>query len=203
MSWWFAPFYDGFMRRSEEACVRDWRRELLSDVRGDVLDLGAGTGANLPFFPRDAQLVAAEPDRAMARRLREHARQLQRTVDVVDANAESLPFANATFDAVVSTLVLCTVDDQERSIAEIKRVLKPGGLLVFLEHVASDDPSRYRWQRFFEPVYAPIAGGCHITRRTHEAIARAGFHIENIKHESMRKALPLFRPTVRGVATAR
>lgn len=200
MSWWFAPCYDAFMRRSEDACVRGWRRELLADARGEVLDLGAGTGANLTFFDRTANVVAAEPDAAMAKRLREHARTLGRRVDVIDAAAESLPFVDHAFDAVVSTLVLCTVDDVDRALSEIKRVLRPGGKLIFLEHVASDDPSRYRWQRVFEPIWTPFAGGCHVTRRTHESIARAGFYINAIQHESMRRAVPIVRPTVRGFA---
>lgn len=200
MSWWFAPFYDGFMRKSEEACVKGWRRELLSGVEGDVLDLGAGTGANLPFLSRDARVVAAEPDPAMSKQLRLRARELNLSVDVVNAEAEALPFHDESFDAVVSTLVLCTVRDPERALAEARRVLRPGGRLIFLEHVAADDPGRYRWQRLLEPVWRPIAGGCHVTRRTHETIERAGFSIESIERESMRKAVPIVRPSIRGVA---
>ena len=200
MSWWFAPFYDAFMRRSEEACVRDWRRELLADVRGEVLDLGAGTGANLPFFSPEAHVVAAEPDSAMARRLRAHARATGVVVDVVDAVAEALPFADASFDVVVSTLVLCTVDDVDRALAEVKRVLRPDGRFIFLEHVAADDPTRQRWQKLLEPVWKPLAGGCHVTRHTDRAIERAGFTIESIDRASMRKAVPIVRPSIRGVA---
>lgn len=200
MSWWFAPCYDAFMRRSEEACVRGWRRELLADVRGEVLDLGAGTGANLPFFARDAHVVAAEPDRAMARQLREHARAEKLRIDVVDAVAESLPFADDAFDVVVSTLVLCTVDDLDRALSEIKRVLRPDGRFVFLEHVAADDPSRLRWQKILEPLWTPLAGGCHLTRHTDRAIERAGFSFESLERGSMRKAVPIVRPSIRGVA---
>jgi ubiquinone/menaquinone biosynthesis C-methylase UbiE len=203
MTWWFAPFYDGFMRKAEEACVAGWRKELLAGVSGDVLDLGAGTGANLPYFSRDARIVAAEPDPAMAKQLRVRARELHVAVDVVSAEAESLPFKDDTFDAVVSTLVLCTVRDPDRALSEIRRVLKPGSKLYFLEHVAADDAGRYRWQRLLEPVWKPLAGGCHLTRRTHEAIERAGFTIDSIERESMRKAVPVVRPSVRGVATAR
>ncbi len=203
MSWWFAPFYDGFMRKSEEACVREWRRALLADVGGDVLDLGAGTGANLPFLSRDARVVAAEPDPAMSKQLRLRARELNLSVDVVTTDAEALPFASESFDTVVSTLVLCTVRDPERALAEAKRVLRPGGRLVFLEHVAAEDPGRYRLQRWLEPVWTPLAGGCHVTRRTHESIERAGFTIESLQRESMRKAVPIVRPSIRGVARPR
>ena len=199
MSWWFAPFYDGFMQRSEAACVSEWRRELLSSLEGEVLDLGAGTGANVPFFPASVRhVVAAEPDAGMAKRIR--ARERRVPVDVVDAVAEKLPFADNSFDAVVSTLVLCTVDDPDRALAEVKRVLRPGGRLIFLEHVAADDPSRFRWQRALEPIWRVFAGGCHVTRRTLESIERAGLTIERVERESIRKALPIVRPSVRGVA---
>lgn len=203
MSWWFAPFYDAFMRRSEEECVADWRRELLVGAAGDVLDLGAGTGANLAYFGADAHVVAAEPDPAMAKQLRLRARDLGKQVDLVAASAERLPFADNAFDVVVSTLVLCTVDDPDRALAEVRRVLRPSGQLLFLEHVAADEPGRARWQRILEPVWTPLAGGCRLTRRTHESIERAGFTITSMKRESMRKAVPVVRPSVRGVATAR
>lgn len=202
MSWWFAPFYDRFMAGSEAATVGEWRRELLASVEGEVLDLGAGTGANVPLFPPSVRhVVAAEPDAGMAKRIRGRERRVP--LDVVSAVAEQLPFADESFDSVVSTLVLCTVDDLERSIAEVKRVLRPGGAFVFLEHVASDDPSVYRWQRLIDPIWSPIAGGCHVTRRPLEAIEAAGFAIERAERDLVRKALPIVRPSVRGVARKR
>jgi len=202
VGWWFAPFYDGFMQKSEDACVAEWRRELLAGVEGEVLDLGAGTGANLPYFPESVRhVVAAEPDRAMAKRIRSRERRVP--VDVIAATAEQLPFADESFDAVVSTLVLCTVDDLERSLAEVKRVLRPGGRLVFLEHVASDDPALLRWQQRLEPGWRLLAGGCHVTRRTEQAIERVGLSIESVTRDMVRKAMPIVRPSVRGVARKR
>lgn len=202
MGWWFAPFYDRFMRQSEEACVREWRRALLESAAGEVLDLGAGTGANLPFFGANVEhVVAAEPDEAMAKRLSAHLRDRRDPrVEVMQTRAEAMPFADQAFDVVVSTLVLCTVEDQARALREIHRVLRPGGRLLFLEHVAADDPARLRWQRAVEPAWKLLAGGCHLTRRTGEAIAQAGFVIESEQHESVRKALPVVRPSIRGVA---
>lgn len=201
MSWWFSPWYDEFMRRAEEETLSVWRASLLSGLEGEVLDLGAGTGANVPHWPPSvAHVVATEPDPGMASRLRERSREDTR-IEVVSSPAEQLPFADEAFDAVVSTLVLCTVDDLERSIAEIRRVLRPGGQLVFLEHVASETrPLRKLGQRVLEPVWKPIAGGCHLTRRTHVAIERAGFRMESLTRESMRGALPVVRETVRGIA---
>lgn len=201
MGWWFAGFYDAFMERAEREALGGWRAALLADVEGEVLDLGAGTGANVPFWsPRVAHVVAAEPDPGMARRLRERVRGDAR-IEVVSTAAETMPFADASFDAVVSTLVLCTVDDLERSIAEIRRVLRPEGKLVFVEHVASENrPLRRFAQRALEPLWTPIAGGCHLTRRTHVALEQAGFRFESLTRESMRGALPIVRETVRGVA---
>lgn len=201
MSWWFSPWYDEFMRRAEEETLSAWRANLVGGLEGEVLDLGAGTGANIPYWPPSvAHVVAAEPDPGMASRLRERARNDAR-IEVVSSTAEQLPFADEAFDAVVSTLVLCTVGDLERSIAEIHRVLRPGGQLVFLEHVASEtNPLRKLGQRILEPGWKKIAGGCHLTRRTHVAIERAGFRMESLTRESMRGALPVVRETVRGIA---
>ncbi len=203
MSWLLAPIYDPFMRAAEEACLRDWRRALLAEAEGAALEIGAGTGANLAFYPRAVErVVAAEPDALMSKRLRKKlAEHPDPRVDVVDAGAERLPFADASFDTVVSTLVLCTVPDERAALAELRRVLRPGGRFLFLEHVAAvDRPSRLRWQRRVEPIWKRFAGGCHLTRRTDEAIERAGFRIERIERESMRKAMVLLRPTIRGVA---
>ena len=103
---------------------------------------------------------------------------------------------------MVATLVLCTVADPGSALAEIRRVLRPGGLYVFLEHVASDDASRLRWQRRLEPAWRVLADGCHVTRRTEASIRDAGFTIDHIERESVRKALPILRPSIRGVARA-
>ncbi len=201
----FALGYDPFLRRTEEACLAEWRREVLADLSGDVLEIGAGTGANLRHYP-DAvtRLTVSEPDAHMRRRLEEAARAATtpaRTIVVSDAPSEALPFEAATFDAAVSTLVLCTVAHPDRTLAEIARVLRPGGRLAFLEHVASDtDPSRLAWQRRIEPVWKWLADGCRLTRHTREAIVRAGFTIEREVRASMRKAPPWVRPTVRGIA---
>jgi ubiquinone/menaquinone biosynthesis C-methylase UbiE len=102
---------------------------------------------------------------------------------------------------VVSSLVLCSVQDPQAALAQIRRVLKPGGRLVFLEHVAADGkPNRLKWQRRIEPVWKHLMGNCHLTRRTEAAIEAAGFRIERIQRESMRKALPVCRPSIRGIA---
>lgn len=198
-----AAVYDRLTETSEAACLRQWRADLLRDLSGSVLEVGAGTGRNLPFFPSSlARLVLSEPDPHMRRQLSTKVREeaLDR-VEVVDWSLEGLPAANGDFDGVVATLVLCSVPRLDRALAEIHRVLKPGGRFLFLEHVAAEDrPRRLRWQRRIEPVWKRVAGGCHLTRRTADAILAAGFRLETIHRESMRKAMPLVRPTIRGRA---
>lgn len=200
-----APVYDRLLRPTEQACLSDWRAELVSPLRGAVLDIGAGTGANLPHYsPRLERLVAAEPDRHMRKRLRERLPSTRaRNVEISDASADALPMADDAFDAVVSTLVLCSVGDPARALAEYRRVLKPGGKLVFIEHVrAHDNPGRLRWQRRVEPLWKMVFGNCHLTRDTAAAIESAGFVFERIERQSMRKANPMVRPSIRGIASA-
>lgn len=201
MSRLMAMIYDPFTRGSEEACLRDWRRELLADARGRVLEIGAGTGANLPFYGEDVErLVLTEPDPHMRAKLEDKA-PARLGLETTGAAAERLPFEDGSFDAVVSTLVLCSVRSLEGSLAELSRVLAPGGSLIFLEHVAAEDrPRRLRWQRRLEPVWKRFTGNCHLTRRTEAAIVEAGFELEEVRRESIRKAMPLTRPSVRGVA---
>jgi ubiquinone/menaquinone biosynthesis C-methylase UbiE len=198
-----AALYDRLTQASEVACLQAWRTELLRDLTGQVLEVGAGTGLNVPCYPRAlARLVLSEPDPHMRRKLSERIRErgLDR-VEVLDAALDELPLPDEAFDAVVGTLVLCSVRRLDHALAEIHRILKPGGRFLFLEHVAAEDrPRRLKWQRRMEPLWKRLAGGCHLTRKTADAIVAAGFAIEQIRRESMRKAWPLVRPTIRGVA---
>ena len=202
MSWLMATVYDRFMRVSEEACLARWRGELLRDLSGEVLEVGAGTGVTLAHYPKTlARLVLCEPDPHMRRKLADKLAAALMKAELSDTAAEKLPFADASFDAVVSSLVLCSARDQGAALAEIARVLKRGGRLLFLEHVAADGkPERLKWQRRIEPVWKHLMGNCHLTRRTEAAIAAAGLRIERIERESIRKALPIVRPSIRGIA---
>lgn len=195
--------YDRFMRASERACLEEWRTDLLADLSGSILEIGAGTGANVPRYPSGVErLVLVDDDRHMLARLEARVRASGRSgIEIHEASATALPFPDASFDAVVSTLVLCSVPDVETVLAEIRRVLRPGGAFVYLEHVAdAEGTSRLTWQRRVEPVWRRLAGNCHLTRRTGEAIRKAGFIVDDERRESMRKALPIVRPTVRGIA---
>lgn len=198
-----ATIYDPFMAAAEQACLQAWRTELLADVAGRVLEIGAGTGRSLPCYPPGLErLVLVEPDRHMrARLLARIPAALAPVAEVVDAAAERLPFRDGAFDVAVSSLVLCTTPDPARALSEVHRVLVPGGRLLFLEHVADDErPGRLRWQQRLEPLWKRLAGGCHLTRRTHLAIASAGLVIDRIERASVRKANPLVRRSIRGVA---
>jgi ubiquinone/menaquinone biosynthesis C-methylase UbiE len=142
----------------------------------------------------------------MARRLQ--ARVAQRPPDarprfeVTRAPAEALPLADASADVAVCTLVLCTVSDPDRALAEIRRVLRPGGALLFLEHVRSDDPARARWQDRLDPLWRRWGHGCRCNRPTADTIAAAGFQIDTIAHGWVPKAPPIVRPLIAGRAIA-
>jgi ubiquinone/menaquinone biosynthesis C-methylase UbiE len=205
MSWWMSALYDRVMSTAERACLVEWRAALLRGLSGEVLEIGAGTGANLRHYPSSVtRLVLTEPDPHMLEKLRARvARDAPPSTELVSASSGALPFPDASFDGVVTTLVLCSVEDPAHTLGELRRVLRPGGALVYLEHVAADpgeQPDRLAWQRRIEPVWRHVAGNCHLTRRTGEAIRAAGFRVEDERRESMRKALFFVRPTVRGVA---
>jgi ubiquinone/menaquinone biosynthesis C-methylase UbiE len=200
----FARFYDRLTARTERAGLGEMRRELLSSASGRVLELGAGTGHNLEHYT-DAvtELVLAEPDPNMAKLLRER---LERegtpagNPSVIEAAAEELPFDDGSFDVVVATLVLCTVENPVRAVAEARRVLVEGGRFLYLEHVRSARPGLARWQDWLERPWGKFAGGCHPNRATDQLLAGAGFWIDSLERDKLPKAPPLVRPLIRGVA---
>jgi ubiquinone/menaquinone biosynthesis C-methylase UbiE len=193
--------YDRSMSGAEADCLADWRRELLKEAHGDVLEIGAGTGANVAHYPTAVRrLVLAEPNAGMRARLRRKVGE-RPEVTVIDATAEVIPLPDRAFDYVVSTLVLCSVDFPGRSLAEVWRILRPGGRLLFLEHVAAEGrPGFLRWQRVMEPAWRCFTGNCHLTRSTADVIAEMGFTLEGMRREPIRKVSGLVRPSVRGVA---
>jgi ubiquinone/menaquinone biosynthesis C-methylase UbiE len=204
MSLWgriFAAGYDRFMSGTEKAGLAEHRRLLLADARGRVLEIGGGTGANLPFYgPEVEEVVVTEPEEPMARRLERKLHGSARPVQVVRVPAEQLPFEDATFDTVVSTLVLCTVGDQSKALSEVRRVLKPGGRLLFLEHVRSDDPKLARWQDRLNGVQNRIGHGCNCNRDTLQAVKNGGFEVGEVRHDRLPKAPPIVRPLIVGAA---
>lgn len=206
MSVWgrvFAGVYDRALRGSEEHGLRELRAGLLAQASGRVLELGAGTGLNLPHYPAGlTELVLTEPEAAMAQRLERRVGRAGVRARVVRTGAEALPFADGSFDTVVSTLVLCTVGDLDGSLAEVRRVLIPGGRLLFLEHVRHPDAARARRQARFTPIQRRVACGCHLDRATPAAIVRAGFTLEEERSSHFPKAPSLMQPLAIGRATA-
>lgn len=204
MSAWgrlFAATYDRAMAGTEERCLRGHRERLLAGVEGRVLEIGAGTGANLPWYGAGVGALAlAEPEAPMARRLERRARDERPDAQVVHAPAEALPFADDAFDVAVSTLVLCTVEDQPRALAELARVLRPGGSLVFIEHVRADEPGLARWQDRLNGLQRRVACGCNCNRPTVDGIRAAGFELVELTHDRLPKAPPIVRPLAVGAA---
>ena len=198
----FAAMYDRMSRSSEEAGVGEMRQRLLGDVSGDILELGAGTGMNLSHYDEAlASLVLTEPEPAMLRRLQPKARDQAPNAKVVQASAEDLPFEDSSFDAVVSTLVLCGVEDQARALQEAKRVLRPGGRLLFIEHVRSDDPKLARFQDRMNRLNHFLVG-CDCNRQTLAAIKEQGFTVSKVEPTELPKAPKFVRPAIVGVAAA-
>jgi ubiquinone/menaquinone biosynthesis C-methylase UbiE len=198
----FAAIYDPMSRASEEAGMRDMRHGLLAEAGGSVLEIGAGTGANLVHYDSKVEsLVFTEPEPAMLRRLERKAGEDAPLAKIVRAPAEDLPFEDDSFDTVVSTLVLCGVDDQAESLREIHRVLRPGGRLLFLEHVRSDDPGLARLQDRISPLNR-FFFGCDCNRRTLTTIEATGFTVSRLEHSAIPKAPKFVRPLIVGSAVA-
>ncbi|HEX5990010.1 MAG TPA: class I SAM-dependent methyltransferase [Solirubrobacterales bacterium] len=198
----FSALYDRCFKAAEEAGLRDLRRDVLAGARGRVLELGAGTGLNLGLYPPTvSDLVLVEPDPHMVKQLRKRVHELQHTAQVVEAPGEELPFEDDSFDTVVVTLVLCTVPDQAATLAEIKRVLKPDGQFLFLEHVRSPSPELAKWQDRLEKPWRFLGDGCHCNRDTEAALEAAGFELSDVEHPELPKAPPIVRPMAKGSAT--
>jgi ubiquinone/menaquinone biosynthesis C-methylase UbiE len=197
-----ALLYDRMLGRSQAAGLEELRREALEDARGEVLEIGAGTGLNLDAYPREGvtRLVLTEPDHAMARQIATKASLAPAAVEVVEASAERLPFDTASFDMVVGTLVLCEVADPAAAVEEIARVLRPGGRYLFLEHVRSDDPRLARSQDRWAGVWKRIVGGCTCNRETLETIRGSGLDLEDVRHGVFPKGPKLVRPLIFGSA---
>ena len=197
----FAAVYDSTLRSGEHAGMREHRKELLARSAGRTIEIGAGTGLNLPLYPDDLdELVLLEPDAAMHRRLAKKLARSSVRARLVDAPAERLPFPDASVDTVVSTLVLCTVDAPDRALQEIARVLKPDGQLLFIEHVRSDSPRLARWQDRLARPWRGFARGCRCNRATSELMVAFGFELEDLDHTPWRAMPPIVRPLIVGRA---
>jgi ubiquinone/menaquinone biosynthesis C-methylase UbiE len=197
----FALTYDRQMAGTEQAGLRAFRERLLCDAHGDVLEIGGGTGANLPCYGPDiTSLTVTEPQPAMLRRLQRRVGAHHPSARVLRAPAEDLPFNDHSFDVAVSTLVLCGVDDQPRALRELRRVLRPGGQLLLIEHLRSTDPALARLQDRMNWLNRLVVC-CDCNRPTLDTIRQAGFTITQVERTTLPKAPKFVRPAILGRAT--
>ncbi|MBT5877306.1 MAG: class I SAM-dependent methyltransferase [Candidatus Latescibacteria bacterium] len=202
-SYFMAKFYDATMRQCEQACLGSWRSELLQSAAGTVLEIGSGTGVNLPHYSDNVQrLILVEPDKHMRHRLTARAKEPgNEHVEIASFGAESIDIEDETIDCVVSTLVLCSVSDQAASLSEIHRLLKPGGTLLLIEHVfAQQNPSVARWQKLLSPLWRVMCCNCHLNRNTRQAVHQAGFDTVQVEDTQMQEAPSVIKYAIKGVA---
>jgi ubiquinone/menaquinone biosynthesis C-methylase UbiE len=192
--------YDMMARRGERAGIAERRHRLLAELEGDVVEIGVGTGASLPHYERARRVVAVEPDPSMAKRLPGKIAEARVPVEVRTGTAEAVPLPDASCDAAVCTFVLCSVADSEAALAEVRRVLKPGGKLVLLEHVRGRGGIA-RWQERLTPLHRKVFGNCHLNRDTLAAVRAAGFETEAVERTDLPGTHALVRPGIQGVAT--
>lgn len=200
----FARMCVRLSRRAEARGAVEYRRELLSGLSGKVIEVGAGHGLNFPYYPPSVkEVVAVEPEPYLRTRAIQAAREVSIAITLVDGVAEQLPAVTASFDAGVASLVLCSVRDADRALAELFRVIRPGGELRFYEHVRAATPGLARLQRAADTLFWPcVGGGCHVSRDTGAALEKAGFVIERCHNFSFRPSPLLFlvSPHVLGIA---
>jgi ubiquinone/menaquinone biosynthesis C-methylase UbiE len=180
------------------------RKKIVPLASGKVFELGMGAGANLGFYDRSRveSIASVEPSAAMRARAMKAAEDCGASVDLIEGVGEALPYADASFDCVVCTYTLCTVGDVAQTLKEARRVLKPGGRFLFCEHGAAPDEGPARWQRRLEPLWKPLAGGCHLTRDPLGAVRAAGFSIGEVEQHYLPNTPRPLGYITRGVGTA-
>jgi len=200
-SWLLAQSYDWLLRKTEQRCFGPWRQELLLQARGELLEIGAGTGANLPFYPQGLSgITLSEPDPQMRRRLENKLNDPSGNRLLAPWSAEQIERPDQSFDTIVSSLVLCSVQDQPQALSELYRLLRPGGQLLFLEHIVASDEKTRKRQKMFEPLWRCCSGNCHLTRDTLAEIEKSGLQIVNLQEDEIVGAPAILRRAVRGVA---
>lgn len=200
-SWLLAQSYDWAMCKTEQRCLNRWRRELLTQATGELLEIGAGTGTNIALYPAQlTKVTLSEPNLQMRRKLRKKLTGSKRNFHLTDWAAEQIEQPDHSFDTIVCSLVLCSVGNQQRSLREIFRLLRPGGQLLFLEHVIAKNEQTIRRQHLFEPIWRYCSGNCHLTRDTLHNIKVSGMVIEELTEANILGAPSILRRSVRGRA---
>ena len=197
----FAAWYD-LLNSGVEGRVIPYRRRTAGRAWGDVLEIGGGTGTNLPYYPDDARVTFIEPDRHMIERLRRRVRHDGKDASIVRQVGESLPFADSSFDTAVTTLVLCMVRDPDEVVREVRRVLRPGGAFFFYEHVLSPRRRGRWWQNKLNPAWKCLTTGCNLNRDLTASIQGAGFSEVELEAFDLSVRLPVTIPNIVGLARA-
>ncbi len=200
---WFAALYDRIIASEERGFLGKVREEIIGDLKGDVLEIGAGTGLNFSRYQDGARVVATEPDAYMLQRAQMRLSVAKVPIDLRQAPAEELPFEDATFDAVVSTLVMCSVRDPAKALSEIHRVLRPDGLYHFYDHVRYKNALGAFFQDAVTPVWSWFGAGCHPNRDVSRLVREAGFEIIEASLTNPLPPLPplvISRPHLKAVA---
>jgi ubiquinone/menaquinone biosynthesis C-methylase UbiE len=189
-------------RAMSRTFVEDQRLPVLAEASGRVLEIGFGTGASLASYPSLGvdHIVAIEPNVGMWHRARRRARRAGIAVELVDARAEAMPFPDGSFDTVVSNFTLCSISAVDRALSEVRRVLKPTGRFLFLEHGRSDNPRVARWQRRLNPIHGWYADGCRLDLPVDDVVRAAGLEIERLERYVPRSVLRPFLDMYRGIA---
>jgi ubiquinone/menaquinone biosynthesis C-methylase UbiE len=189
-------------RVMDHGVYRRVRREALAPVGGRVLEIGLGTGLNLGFYPEGIRrIVGVDSNPGVARLARRRAAEHGIEVEHHQLSAEQLPFDAASFDTVVSTFTLCSIPDVQQALAEVRRVLRPQGEFIFLEHGLSPDPAVARWQRRMNPIWSVAGDGCHLDRDATEAVRRSGLALERVRNFYLPKTLKIAGYMYLGAAT--
>jgi SAM-dependent methyltransferase len=197
---WFANGYDWFFDRIDARGGGEHRRRLAEGATGQVLEIGVGTGRNLPLYRNASLVLALEPDAGMRARAAEAARRAPVPVELVEGRAEDLSFSEGSFDTVVASYVLCTVSDPDQALRAVSRVLRSDGTFRFYEHVRSADPRLARWQDLLDRPWSWLGRGDHPNRDTVAAIGRAGLRVVELEAFNFEAMPRLVRPHVLGVA---
>lgn len=180
MSTLFAKLYDPLTRPFELTMLGNIRKELVSELKGDVLEIGSGTGANFPYYSRANKVVAVEPDPDMRESCTRKAKKARIPIILTDASAEKLPFNDNSFDVVIGTLVLCTINNPTQALEEVKRVAKPGAPILFFEHVRAEKPWIANVQDKGAPIWKKLCAGCHLNRNTLQIIKKSDIHVKHV-----------------------
>jgi ubiquinone/menaquinone biosynthesis C-methylase UbiE len=169
-----------------------YRRRVVSSATGRVLEIGVGSGLNLPLYgEQSASVIGLDPSAKLLAMARHAAATSNRPIELIDGSAEDIPLPDEVVDSVVSTWTLCTIPDVTRALREMRRVLKPGGQLLFAEHGRSTDPGVRRWQDRLTPIWRHLAGGCHLNRPIEQLIRDAGFQMGQVHTGYMKGPRPM------------